>query len=51
MNELQSMVIKQTDNLAMSLSLTEATLESTADGIIAIDNEKNILNYKLKQKK
>lgn len=45
MQTLQELVDKQTALLASSLSLTQATLESTADGIFAIDINNKISIY------
>lgn len=42
MNELQSMVDKKTEELENAFSLTKATLESTADGIVVIDKKQGI---------
>lgn len=46
--DLQEMVTQKTKELSFSLSLTEATLESTADGIIVIDKKNKIVNFNRK---
>lgn len=46
--QLQNLVTQKTHALSFSLALTKATLESTADGVIAIDKENNIINYNKK---
>jgi len=46
--ELQQLVDKKTFELSVSLSLIEATLESTADGILVIDKENKIARFNKK---
>jgi PAS domain S-box-containing protein len=45
MEELESMVTTRTQELAKSLSMLNATLESTADGIVAVDLSGKIVSY------
>ncbi len=42
MNELHDMVDKKTEELENAFSLTKATLESTADGVVVIDKNQGI---------
>lgn len=46
--ELETLLDEQTKELTRSYHLIQSTLESTADGIITIDTENNILNYNQK---
>jgi len=48
LDNLQEMVTERTAELESSLSLTKATLESTADGILMVSNEGSLLSYNQK---
>jgi two-component system cell cycle sensor histidine kinase/response regulator CckA len=48
MGDLENMVAERTQELAKSLSLLNATLESTADGILVVDLLGNIVSYNTK---
>jgi len=45
MEELEGRVAARTQELASSLSLLNATLDSTTDGIVAVDLSGNVLSY------
>jgi two-component system cell cycle sensor histidine kinase/response regulator CckA len=45
MEELESRVAERTHDLAQSLSLLNATLESTTDGIVAVDLSGRVVSY------
>jgi len=48
MEELERRVVERTQKLAQSLSLLNATLESTADGIVAVDLAGKVVSYNTK---
>lgn len=48
LNNLQILVDERTEELAKTLSLTQATLEATADGIIALDLEEKVVKWNKK---
>ena len=48
MEELESRVAERTRKLAQSLSLLNATLESTADGVVAVDLSGKVVSYNTK---
>ncbi|EKD70324.1 MAG: hypothetical protein ACD_46C00570G0008 [uncultured bacterium] len=45
MISLEEIIKERTQSLEKSLSLTRATLESSADGILVIDNEKKVIDF------
>lgn len=47
-NTLESQVSQRTESLEKSLSLMRATLESSADGVLIVDNDKKITDYNSK---
>jgi len=48
LEQLQNLVDQKTKELVFTLNLTKTTLESTADGIITIGKDNNIINYNKK---
>jgi diguanylate cyclase (GGDEF)-like protein len=45
MNFLEKKVLEKTESLQHSLSLTRATLESSNNGIIVVDNDQKVVDY------